>query len=371
MKILIVSKYFKPFKGGIETVVYENARYLVQKGHEVTVIASEHIKGLKKEEMIEGIKVVRSKTLFNLSAAPISPGMFLKILKREFDIGQLHAPNPFNNTLAVIAFLLKRKPWVVTYHSDVIGRKGVFGLLFKIYKDLIQIPVVLGKARQVMPTSPQYIKISDTLPLIDKNKITIIPNGVDLSKFKLKKKKRKEKEVFYVGRLIYYKGIDVLIKAMKKVIHEIPDAHLSIGGSGELRKELEDLVKKEGLERSISFLGRISNEEMEKRFNESTVFVLPSVHRSEAFGIVILEAMAAGCPVITTDISGTVYAAGNAGIVVKNKSVEELADAIVKVLKNKKLQEEMSRKGLQHVKKFQWKNIAEMTEKIYKKVLEK
>ena len=163
----------------------------------------------------------------------------------------------------------------------------------------------------------------------------------------------------------------MLIKAMKRVVEKEPKAHLSIAGSGELKEELEKLVKKLGLKKNISFLNRISNEEMEKRFNESTVFVLPSVHRSEAFGIVILEAMASGCPVITTDISGTVYAAGKAGIVVKSGSVDELANAILKVLKNKKLQEKMSRAGLEHVKKFQWKNIAELTEKVYKKALKK
>ena len=370
MKILIISKYFKPYEGGIETVVYENARYLVEKGHEVTVIASEHEKGLKKEETIEGIKVVRVPTWFNLSASPINPGVFFEVLRRDFDIVHLHAPNPFNNTLASIALVLKRKPWVVTYHSDIVGRKGLFlGSLFWLYKNLIQKYLVLGLAKQVMPTSPQYVKISDTLHFIPKRKITIIPNGVDLSKFKMKKTKRKSNEVFYVGRLIYYKGLDVLIKAMKKVVEEIPDAHLSIGGSGELKKELQKLTEELGLKKSVSFLGKVSNKEMEERFNKSTVFVLPSVHKSEAFGIVILEAMASGCPVITTDISGTVYAAGKAGLVVKNKDVDTLAKAIIKVLKSKKLQEKMSKEGLKHVKKFQWKNIANMTEKVYKKVL--
>ena len=372
MKILVVSKYFKPYEGGIETVVYENTRYLVKKGHEVTVIASEHKKGLKKEETIEGIKVIRVPTWFNLSGAPINPGVFLEVIKRDFDIAHLHAPNPFNNVLASIALVLKRKPWVVTYHSDIIGRKGLlFGSLFWFYKNIIQRYFVLGLAKQVMPTSPQYIKISDTLPFIRKSKITVIPNGVDLSKFKPSKSKRKQNEVFFVGRLIYYKGLEVLLKAMKKVIEEIPEAHLNIAGSGKLREELEKLTKKLKLEKNVSFLGRISNEEMKKRFNESTVFILPSIHKSEAFGIVILEAMASGCPVITTDISGTVYAAGKAGIIVKNKSIEELAKAIIKVLKSKRLQEKMSKQGLEHVKKFQWKNIAEMTEKVYKKVLKK
>ena len=268
------------------------------------------------------------------------------------------------------ALIFKRKPWVVTYHSDIIGRKGlIFGTLFSIYRNFYQRLFVLGMAKQVMPTSPQYIKISDTLHMIPKKKLTIIPNGVDLSKFKIKKTKRKKNEIFYVGRLIYYKGLDVLIKAMQKVVKENPKAHLSIGGSGELKEELEQLTKELGLKKNITFLGRISDKEMEKRFNESSVFVLPSVHRSEAFGIVILESMAAGCPVITTDISGTIHAAGDTGIIVKNKNINDLAKAITKVLKNEKLQKQMSEKGLKHVKKFQWKNIAEMTEKVYKKVL--
>ena len=109
MKILVVSKYFYPYDGGIETVVLENAKHLVKKGHEVTVIASNHNKKLAKYDKYEGIKIIRVNTWFNLSAAPINPGVFFEVLKQDFDICNLHAPNPFNNIAAVKALILKRK----------------------------------------------------------------------------------------------------------------------------------------------------------------------------------------------------------------------------------------------------------------------
>ncbi|MEM0372800.1 MAG: glycosyltransferase [archaeon] len=368
MKILVVSKYFLPFFGGIESVVYYNAKYLAKKGHDVVVIASEHKKGLPKTETIDGIGVVRVPTLFKFSAAPINPAVFFEVMKRDFDICNIHEPNPFNNFLACAACFLKKKPFVVTYHSDIIGRGGILKPFFWLYKNFTQ-RIIFARAKMIMPTSPQYVRISDTLPSVDRKKITVIPNGVDLAKFRHLKKKRRKNEVLFIGRLIYYKGLDVLIKAMKEVVERVPDAKLKIAGTGELEAELKALAKQLKLEKNIKFLGRVSDKELERLLNESAVFVLPSVHRSEAFGIVILEAMSAGCPVITTDISGTVYAAGDAGIIVKNKNVGDLADAIIRVLKDEKLQKRMSKLGLKQAKRFQWKNIAEMTEQVYKKVL--
>lgn len=367
MRILIVSKYFYPYKGGIETVVLETAKNLAKKGHNITILASSHKNELKKTEMFGKIKIIRSKTWFNFSAAPINPGMFFTILNEKFDVCILHEPNPFNNRLAVHALMLKGKPWVVTYHSDIIGRNGIITKpLFWFYKNICQKIFILGMAKKIMPTSPQYVEISDTLKDYSRKKIEVVPNGVDLSKINKIDKKRKNNQIFFLGRLIYYKGIDYLIKAMKQALKSVPDAELIIAGEGELEEYLKQISKEEKVDKHIKFVGKINEKQVEKYFNESTVFVLPSIHKSEAFGIVILEALAHGCPVITTDISGTVYAAGKNSVIVKNKNEKELADAIVSVLKDKQLQETMSKQGLKHVKEFDWKNTTDKLEKVLK-----
>ncbi len=362
LKILVVSKYFEPFKGGVETVVLEVCRRLVKKGYEVTVIASNHEKAFKTTvEKIEGIKVVRTPTWFRFGNAPISPGVFTAVLKEDYDVLHLHSPNSFSNPLAFLANLFKKKPIIVTYHSDIIPHSIIMKVFKPIYENTFK-RIILNSAKVIMPTSPQYVEISDTLPKYRK-KIMVVPNGISLKEFK-PSKKRKNNTILFLGRLIYYKGLDVLLEAMKKVVEEVPDAVLLIAGSGELEGELKKKAKELGIAKNVKFLGRVSEEEKEKLMKQCTVFVLPSVHKSEAFGVVILEAMAYGAPVITTDVSGTVFAAGDAGIIVKHGDSKQLAEAIVKVLKDKTLRKKMTEKGLKHVKKFDWDEIVKKVEKL-------
>ncbi len=366
MKVLIISKYFHPFKGGVETVVFEHAKRLVKKGFAVTVIAHDHKKSRKtKEEVIEGIKVIRIPTLFNFGNAPISPSVFFQVLKEDYDILHLHSPNSFSNPLAFLANLLKRKPVVITYHSDIIPHSLIMKVFKPIYEKTFK-KMIFKKAKTIMPTSPQYVKISDTLKEYEE-KIVVIPNGIDLRKFK-PGKQREKTTILFVGRLIYYKGLYVLLEAMKRVIREIPEAQLIIAGEGELKEELKKKTSKLELRKHVHFIGRVREEEKKKLMSKCTVFVLPSVHKSEAFGVVLLEAMASGAPVITTDVSGTVFAAGKAGIIVPKKNSEALAKAIIKVLKNKKLREEMSKKSIQHVKEFEWDKIVDEVINVYRKV---
>ena len=280
---------------------------------------------------------MRIPTWLEFGGAPISPGIFLHVLKEDFDICHLHEPNPFSNLLAHKALILKRKPWVVTYHSDIVFRKGpVYGTSKWIYVNICQKHFILRGAKSIMPTSPQYIKISDILPHF-REKCVVVPNGVDIEKHKPKNIKHKGKRIMFLGRLIYYKGLQYLIKAMPQILEKVPDAELIIVGDGPFKKEWQSLAKKLGVDKKVKWLGRVSDDEKLKQYQMCDVFVLPSIYKSEAFGIVLLEAMACGKPTIGTDVSGTVYALEDAGIVVKHSNEKALSDAVIKVLKNKKL----------------------------------
>jgi glycosyltransferase involved in cell wall biosynthesis len=355
MKILAISKYFPPRYGGVESVVYYNAKNLIKKGHKVTVIAFD--KGPYRREKFEGVDVVRIPINFEFGAQPISFGLLTEVWKHDFDICNLHEPNPFANVVAYSMLALRRKPYVVTYHSDILlgggKREGIQFKLLKIAYKVLERLFIFRSAKRIMPTSPQYIEMSDTLPGY-RDKLEVVPNGVDLSKYTPSKDWKPNHTILFVGRLIYYKGAQYLIMA----------------GDGEMREELETLAKKLGLEKHVNIIGKFRDDVIAE-FQKCGVSVLPSIHKSEAFGIVILESMACGVPVITTDISGTVYAAGNAGIIVKPKDSKALADAIVRVITNPKLAREMREKGLAHVRNFDWKKITEKTEKIYRKALER
>jgi rhamnosyl/mannosyltransferase len=361
MKALIVSKYFYPVVGGIESVAYHVARNLVKSRVEVTVLASdEHY----SSERMEGIRVLRLPTLCNIGNTPVSPGVFRKILSEDFDVCHLHEPNPFQNFLAYLALKLRRKPYVITYHSDIVAHSPAIAL-FKPFYWLFQRFFLLPGAAAIMPTSPNYVGISDILPAF-RRKITVVPNGVDLDQY-YPGKARRGRDVLFAGRLIYYKGLDYLLKAMPAVLKAVPDARLVIAGNGPLRQELQALAAKLGISTSVSWLGRYTDDQFRGLCQGCGVFVLPSIHKTEAFGIVLLEAMACGAPVITTDISGTEYAVRGAGIVVRPKDSGQLAEAITSVLKDQDAASSMSKKSLDKARGFEWKKIAAMVLDAYRK----
>lgn len=371
MKVLVVSKYFYPYMGGVESVAFYVAKNLVKRGVEITVIASCAKDQKPGIETVEGIKVIRTPTTLQVGPTPLSFKTFSEVLKQDFDICHLHEPNPFQNLLAYKALLFKRKPVVITYHSDIVPH-SLSIRIFKPFYLLFQRLFLFRRAKVIMPTSPYYIPISDILPKF-KKKLKVVPNGVDINKFKPSKtkKSKKEKRILFVGRLIYYKGLDYLIGAMPVIQKKVPGTKLVIVGKGPLESEWKQLAKKLGINKNIEWKGKLSDKDMIKEFQNCDVFVLPSIHKTEAFGIVLLEAMACGKPVVTTDVSGTVYAAEGAGIIIKPKQEKELADAIIKILSNKKLAEKYGKYGLKKVKDFTWESASIKTEKIYNKVLKK
>jgi rhamnosyl/mannosyltransferase len=364
MKVLIVSKYFYPVFGGVETNAFYVAKELVKKGNEVTVIASGDS---YSRERIKGVHVIRVPTWLTIGPTPISPGVFNEILGRDFDIANLHDPNPSQNFFAYLALRLKRKPFVVTYHSDIEPHTLSIKLLKFFYVNLFQRFFLLRKARKIMPTSPQYIDLSDILPKF-RHKCEIVPNGVDLSFFKPLKSK-KGSRILFVGRLIYYKGLQYLIKALPEILEKVPDAKLAIVGDGPLKAEWTALAKRLKVNDRIEWLGKLSDKDMLKQYQKCDVFVLPSIYKTEAFGIVLLEAMACGKPCVGTNISGTEYVLEDSGIAVDPQDEEQLSTAVVRVLTDRKLAEEMSRKGLKKISGFDWPKIADKVFKTYKEAL--
>jgi len=363
MKVLIVSKYFYPVIGGIETNAFHVAKELVEKGIGVTVLASGDD---YSRERIKGIHVIRLPTRLRIGPTPISPDVFTEILGQEFDIANLHEPNPSQNFFAYLALRLKRKPYVVTYHSDIEPHTLSIKLMKFFYVNIFQRFFLLRKARKIMPTSPQYIELSDILHHF-RHKCEIVPNGVDLSFFK-PGKKTQGKKILFVGRLIYYKGLQYLIKAMPEILEEVPGARLAIVGDGSLKTEWKALAKRLQVDNKITWLGQLSDNDMLKEYQKCDVFVLPSIYKTEAFGIVLLEAMACGKPCVGTNVSGTEFVLEGSGIAVDPCDEEQLATAIVRVLKDRKLAKDMSRKSLSKIKDFNWPKIANKVLKIYKGV---
>jgi len=375
MKILQITKYFYPNPGGIESHVLGIAEGLVKKEdngkrNEVIVLASNHPKTVKFE-IYNGIKIRRSSIFFTLFRDPFTPGMLIDLLFREdYDLIHLHLPDPFNSFFAFFASILKGKPLIVTYHADIIKDK-FYHKLFKFLYNFFQDFLLLRHAKVIIATSPNYAQSSETLRKF-KEKIKIVPNFVDTKKFnpnvngkEIKKRYslKNKKVILFLGRLIPYKGVEFLIKAFPKVKEKIKNSILVIAGDGPLKENLKALC---GKRKDILFI-KPKNEEIPKLFAVSDVFVLPSITRQEAFGIVLLEAMSSGVPCISTKISGMPFVIDDAGILVNPKNSKELSKAIIKILSNENLAKEFSKKARKRVEEnFTIERVVEKLMKIYK-----
>ncbi|MEP6506606.1 MAG: glycosyltransferase [Gemmatimonadales bacterium] len=315
--------------GGIETHLRTLVEGLVDRTDIDVVVA--HSIPETVVERIGGVRVKRLKRQFSFRGAPICLGYGAAIRESKADIVHLHLPNP----AAVIALLWSRYsgPLVVTYHSDIVRQR----FLGKLFEPVLRI--LLARCDAIIATSDAYASSSPTLKAFSSS-CRVIPYGIDLALFvspfpnKVAEIRTRygKRIVLAVGRLIYYKGFDILIDAMKEI-----EAHLVIIGDGALRDSLSSQAKALGIADRVTFLGELQNEEIAVFYRAADVFVLPSVARSEAFGIVQIEAMASGTPVINTSLDSGVPSVsldGLTGLTVPPRSVKALARAIRLLLDN-------------------------------------
>ena len=368
MKILQIGKYYYPHMGGIENHLHILSSELVRLGHDVTVLVSND-SNKYEEDSISGVKVFRYPEFFRILNAPIS--FFKKVDRKYFDIIHIHLPNPI---ASIYALFNSGDNLVVTYHSDIIKSSIVGKILNSLYTHLFLKPL-LNKAKKILATSPNYVSGSSILQKYS-GKVEIVPYGIDLDIFNrdanrgiiniLKSDYKSKKILLFVGRLVPYKGLDYLISAMPEVVSEFRETKLIIVGDGSLMTKLKDLVFRLKLNDYVEFVSGLHNTKTPPYYHLSDIFVLPSVYKAEAFGIVQLEAMACGKPIISTNVDGSgisfVNQNNKTGIVVKPRDSNSLSAAIKKLLRDSKLREAFGKNGKERVKKYFSKQV--MVEKI-------
>ncbi|MCS7131026.1 MAG: glycosyltransferase family 4 protein [Archaeoglobaceae archaeon] len=352
--IAMGSPYYPPSIGGIEIHTKNLVTKLRRKGHEVVVVSS------------IGSDLVPRCLKIPYSPIPIS---FPKV---KAEIYHSHVPSPFFARRFAELSEKERKPHVVTYHNDVILPSRVNGypiprFIARLVEKLNDHLVIgaLEKAEVIIATTKSY---AETSPVLSKfmNKIKIVPNAVDPSEFcpGVDAGKR-EPLVLYVGRLVAYKGVSTLIKAMAEVQKEM-DAKLVVVGDGEDRKAFERLAEK--LSVKAVFTGRVPRKEVVEWMQKARVLVLPSYSRLEAFGIALLEAMACSTPVIGANTPGVSEVALQGGFTFN--SLQELVEKIKEVLQDDLLATKLGKNGRKAVEeKFNWDFVVERIEKIYFEVL--
>lgn len=374
MRVLVIAPNFYPKKGGVETFVQEIGKRNVKEGVKITVLSPRY-GNEPKEEVVDGIRVKRSRRFFSISNMNFFPGVFFKIPEEEYDITHLHHPDPVGNISGWFWARRKNKPFVVTYHADISRKDIIRKVIAPIYEKIF-LKRILREAAFVTTTTPLYPEVSCVLGNM-KIRTETVPCGFDERRFHpgirtdgLKKKLGVggKKVVMYLGRLNYYKGIEYLIEAYKIARERVKDSVLIIAGSGPEEKKLREQAK--GM-KDVIFTGRVLDEDLAGYYSLADVYVLPSIYEAEGFGISLLEAMACGVPVIASNMSGMPFVLdyGKAGLLSRPRDSMDLAEKIVKMLTDKGMREKMSRHAQEYLKSFTWEKAGRKMKDVYIKGL--
>lgn len=328
------AKFYPPEWGGMESVTHVLAKGAAAHGHAVTVVAFANRQGSGCQN-IDGVRVIRCKSLKTVASQPISPRWLWSAIRhaRQCDIVHIHVPNMF--AALALPFIGKAPRVVLHWHSDVIGK----GWLGKILQPMER--AMLRRADTVIATSPPYALAS--VPLRDvQGKIAIIPLGIDdpllgdlpsQLPLGIKAFVGDRKLILSVGRLVPYKGFATLIAAARALS---PDLAIVVVGSGPLEAELKGQIQASGVSDRVLLSGGLSASALAAVFNATSLYVMTSIERSEAFGVVLIEAMAYGLPVIATQIQGSGVPWVNeddvSGCNVPVLNASALAEAVNKIL---------------------------------------
>lgn len=323
LRVLHVGKYYPPVPGGMERVLQllcEAERRLVDSRVLVANLGPTTLR-----DVCNGVPVVRAATLARVGSVGLSAALARELARTPADVTVIHEPNP----VALVADLITRRrgPLVVYFHSEVVRAQWKYRALYRPF-----LRRVLDRAARILVASPA---MRDTAVQLEgyRHKCVVVPYGINLDSLALTPVAQAGAArwrhdfgpsplLLFVGRLVPYKGVDVLIRAMRGF-----NGRLAVVGDGPLRESLSRLAADIGVTDRVRFVGAVPDEQVVALYHACDALVLPSVTRAEAFGMVQLEAMACGKPVISTDLpSGVpwVNQHGESGLVVPPGDVEGL-----------------------------------------------
>ncbi len=399
MKIAHIVCTYPPYYGGMGNVVFQTVSHLADLGHEVEVITplyySEENKFTERQEDVDIGEHVSAQEEMQNYGRRLKPSVqygnaaVLPQIGRELDQFDLvHLHYPFFGTAGLVRkWKLKNpnKPLVITYHMDT-RAPGWKGLIFKYYSKF-WMPKILNSADALIVSSFDYIESSDASEIFGKNKDKWheIPFGVDLERFKPKEKPEDLFEtlglsaelptVLFVGgmdRAHYFKGVPVLLRALAELKKKENPVQCVLIGDGDLRADFEMQTKVSRLSSLVKFVGKISNEDLPDYYNLSDLLVLPSINQGEAFGMVLLEAMASGVPVVASDLPGVRSVAKDGGMVIRPNNSEELAEAIHNYFTENINRDKFSQDVRKvTVDKYDWKKLTLCLNNIYQQLASK
>ncbi|HEX5415936.1 MAG TPA: glycosyltransferase family 4 protein [Chloroflexota bacterium] len=377
MRVAHVTATFPPYLGGTGNVCYHNARELARRGHEVTVFTA----GDRRADSADAAEfaVRRLPVAFRVGNAPCLPSL---IGLGRFDVVHVHYPFYFGAELVFLRSFVGSLPYVVTYHQDV-HLPGSLGTLDKVHHAALG-QWVLRRARMVLATSWDYARASRLRGVMRARAALVseLPNGVDPPRVRPDVDGRGLRGrygladdapvILFVGALDrphYFKGIPPLLAAFARLTD--PRTRLLVVGDGDLRAGYQEEAARLGLGARVIFPGRVSDVELPAHYALADLLVLPSTTLGEAFGVVLLEAMASGKPVIASNLPGvrSVVADGEDGLLARPGDSDDLAANLRALLGDPARRRAMGERGRAKVEaRYSWQRVGEQLEEIYEQV---
>lgn len=333
MKVLQLGKFY-PIRGGVEKVAFDLMKGLSEKHISCDMLCAAEEGGDRIIRLNDYARLICCRTWVKACATMISPSMIftLRRICRKYDIIHVHHPDP----MACLALFLSgyKGKVVLHWHSDIQKQK----LLLKFYRPLQQ--WLLRRADKIVGTSPVYLAESPCLQEVQEKTVCLpigvvpmqpVPEAVEA----IRNQYPGKKIVFSLGRLVAYKGFCFLVEAARYLSE---DYVVLIGGTGALKDELQQEIEDLNLQEKVKLLGRVSDGDLPAYYGACDVFCMSSVQKTEAFGIVQIEAMSCGKPVVATRIpqSGVswVNKEGMSGLNVEPGKARDLAEAIERITEN-------------------------------------
>jgi rhamnosyl/mannosyltransferase len=369
MRVLHVGKFYPPAPGGMERVVQllcENERPEVD-----SVVLAANTSPHTVREVWHGVPVTRVASVASIGSVGICPTFPAVLARTPRDITVIHEPNP----VALVSdwITLGSGPLVVWFHSEVVRARWKYNTLYRPF-----LRRALTRAHRIVVSSPRLADHARELADF-RSKCVVIPFGIDVERLEATPAvtaraaqivaEHPGPRLLFIGRLVPYKGVDVLIDA----IASVPGATALILGDGPLRGELAARAAASGVAGRVRFLGALPDAEVVAHLHACDVFVLPSVSRQETFGVAQLEAMACGRPVVSTDLETGVPWVNQhevTGLVVPPGNSERLSDALGRLLSDEAFRHRLGAAARERVQReFTTERMAQRTVSLYRDVL--
>lgn len=366
MKVLQLGKFYDPVVGGMETALKDICESLADQVEFRVIVANTRP---RTEHENRKLRLTRVASLGKCLSLPLAPSFPLWAKRFEADLIHVHLANPLAELSALLAD--RDVPIIAHFHSDVV--RPLPPVLRSVYGKFLH--AFYRRANCIVVPSPRHIEISKFVPKY-RHKCRVVPFGIPLERFELDQNGgRRANElrdglpsVLFVGRLVHYKGVEFLIRALENI-----KARLWIVGTGPLEDSLRKLAREKGISDRIAFLGHVPDQYLAAYYHACDVFILPSITNQEMFGLVQLEAMACRKPVISTNLAtgvSWVNQNGTTGYTVTPEHPGELAQAIQLLLSSRDLRKEMGEAGRARVEQhFTSAKMAEGMLEVYQEAL--